>query len=300
MTSASQFLQEDRVAIFLFHGVIRAHVHPVRNYTRKHIDIPRFTQILEDLAAHGRPVSIDEFVKSSRNRITLPPRSFLISFDDGFENNHSMAAPILRRLQIPAIFYVTTSFIDQNGCSWIDEIEYAVEKIASFELNLPRLDIRGHFSTDSSKIGLLNTIRAQVKAHRDVDPYAISKEVWLQLGIDRMEQNPELDQKMNWRQLIELQRDELFTIGGHSHTHRILEYLDDRELKQEIGLSLKLLRDHLGPIRHYSYPEGLASCFSDRVIRLLQQEGILCAPSAEPGTNRPGDSLFHLKRIMLS
>jgi hypothetical protein len=52
-------------------------------------------------------------------------------------------------------------------------------------------------------------------------------------------------------------------------------------------------------IEHYSYPEGLANCYSDRVIDLLRRQGIVCAPSAEHGVNRVGDDLFHLKRIMV-
>ena len=36
---------------------------------------------------------------------TIPKRSFVITFDDGFENNYSVAAPMLDDLNIPATFY---------------------------------------------------------------------------------------------------------------------------------------------------------------------------------------------------
>ena len=53
------------------------------------------------------------------------------------------------------------------------------------------------------------------------------------------------------------------------------------------------------PVKHYSYPEGLEDCYSDRVINVLKQHGIICAPSAIHGKNCIGDDLFHLKRIMV-
>jgi peptidoglycan/xylan/chitin deacetylase (PgdA/CDA1 family) len=34
-----------------------------------------------------------------------------ITFDDGYRNNHDVAAPILRRLNLPATFFVTTGFV---------------------------------------------------------------------------------------------------------------------------------------------------------------------------------------------
>ena len=106
---------------------------------------------------------------------------------------------------------------------------------------------------------------------------------------------------MSWAQVRELSQNSLFTIGGHSHTHRILEYLDQTALKNEIALSLEILRKNLDTeIEHYSYPEGLEHCYSDRVIAALRDHGIICAPSAEHGLNHPGADLFRLKRIMVT
>src|SRR4051812_24418595 len=123
----STFLSPDNTAIFLFHGVVKKHVHPIRNYTYKHIDASRFTEILKDLSAHGKAVSMPEIVAAHRSGRSLPAGAFSITFDDGFENNYSVAAPILEDMKIPAMFYVTTGFVEVNACSWIDMIEYAVE-----------------------------------------------------------------------------------------------------------------------------------------------------------------------------
>ena len=44
------------------------------------------------------------------NNLPFPPNSFAITFDDGFENNLSVAAPLLSDLKIPLTIYITTNF----------------------------------------------------------------------------------------------------------------------------------------------------------------------------------------------
>jgi len=301
MTDYSRFLGDDTVAIFLFHGVIRRPRHAVRNYTRKHLPVGDFLTVLDELCAAGVPVSIPELVAATRDGKSLPRRAFAVTFDDGFENNFSVVAPILTARGVPATFYVTTGFVGGNGCSWIDRIEYAVEATAAFELALPFDDQPRRYETPEQKRGLLETIRAVVKGDRTVDPEAVADEVWRQLGVTGMALDPELDRKLSWAQVRELARHPLFTVGGHGHTHRILEYLDQSDLEREVALSIEKLRANLAvPVEHYSYPEGLATCYSERVIRTLKAHGIVCAPTAEPGTNRPGDDLFRLRRVMVA
>ncbi len=49
-----------------------------------------------------------------RKRLPLPPRVFVVTFDDGYENNFTRAFPILRELKIPVTIFLTTSFLGTN------------------------------------------------------------------------------------------------------------------------------------------------------------------------------------------
>ena len=88
-------LVENGVTIFLFHGVEDGVCTEVRNYTRKHIPKTDFCTYLEELKVCGTPVSMDDVVADRRGERPLPPYAFTITFDDGFENNLSVAAPVL-------------------------------------------------------------------------------------------------------------------------------------------------------------------------------------------------------------
>lgn len=288
------------VAIYLFHGVIPQHRHVVRNYTGKHMVLDRFREIMGSLVAHGTPVSMADVVAATRARSALPDRAFAVTFDDGFMNNYSIAAPVLAELGVPTTFYVTGGFVDANGWSWTDMIEWAVERTPDVSLASTTPGFPGVHRTPEEKRKLLDEIRSVVKGDRSVDPYAFATEVCRTLGATTLEPDPDLDQKMTWAEVRTLARHPLFTVGGHGHTHRILAYLDRAELEQEVRVSLDRLRAQVeSPIEHYSYPEGLAHCYSDGVIETLRRHGIVCCPTAEDGVNRIGDDLFRLKRIMV-
>jgi len=292
LTPYGDMLAQDTFAIFLFHGVLE-HPRPgIRNYTAKHLPLDRFEEVLDDLLRRGTPVTMDAVADGG----AVPPQAFAVTFDDGFANNLTVAAPALEARGIPATFYVTTGFVDEGGASWIDQIEQALDAAPAPRLSLPFGERTCR--DDAERIALLEEIRAYVKSGEGGDPYAFADGVCTQLGAGKLAPDPGLDVKLSWDDVAALHRSELFTVGGHGHTHRVLEHLDDAALAREVDVSLRLLSDHLGePVNHYSYPEGLAGCYSERVINVLRTRGIVCAPTAEPGVNSPGDDAFRLKRI---
>lgn len=293
-------LSSREVAIYLFHGVTYPNECVVRNYTRKHLDVDYFSSVVRRLKAHGTPVSMEDIRLHYEDGKPLPPKAFAITFDDGFENNLTVAAPVLLEQKVPATFYVTTGLVDSNLMAWIDRIEYAVEFRPRGALKLPWGE--RVFQGAEGRKELLTEIRTHVKRDSSIDSDGLASDIQQQLGVPvtHMNDHP-LDRKLNWHQVKTLANEPSFIVAGHSHTHRILEHLPDAELEWEIDTSLKLLEEKAG-VRsvHYSYPEGLSFCYSDRVIGVLKQRGIRCCPSAEDGTNGSVADLFHLKRIMVT
>jgi peptidoglycan/xylan/chitin deacetylase (PgdA/CDA1 family) len=298
----SERLADDSLAVFLLHGVVEAHANPVRNYNRKHIDRARFTAFLEDLAARGRALSMDEVLACCESGEPFPERSYAITFDDGFENNASVAAPVLRRMGIPAAFYVTTGFLELNGMSWIDRIETVIENAAPGRVRLPWDGRPWEFRGPGDRVKLLEEVRRVAKTDRTVDQDALAADLARQCGMQPvLSGSGPLDRKMSWEQARDLAADPLFIVAGHSHSHRTLAFLDDAGLEEEIGRSIDLLKERAGIASpHYCYPEGLAHCYDDRVVEALRRRGVRCSPTAIDGVNRRGSHPFHLKRIMVT
>lgn len=293
-------LSDDHVAIYLFHGVIEKQRHEVRNYTRKHLELEHFLKLLKALKVNGSCISM-EMLACARTKGDLPRRPFVITFDDGFENNLTVAVPALKELGMAATFYVTTGFVDKNAMSWIDRIEHCVEYTPRAEVRVPWRVKPSRFFDAASKIAFLKDLRVHVKSDPKLDVECLICSIHRECGKQLVsESNDPLDQKLSWEQVRELASDRDFIVGGHSHSHSILSFLSEDALHAEIAESLSLLEDKAGVgADHYSYPEGLAHCYSPLVIDVLKSHGVRCCPTAIGGVNRAGDDLFHLKRIMV-
>jgi len=299
MLDIVQKLSSDGLAIFLFHGVVNDSPSGVRNYTNKHLKRDYFYDLMHTLREKGQALSMDEVIDHNKTKKPFPPKSFVITFDDGFENNYSIAAPILRKLEIPTTFYVTTGFIENNLMSWIDRIELCLESTKEGNITFPWGKAPKAFKTTKDKELILEEIRLHVKTDSSIDVDALVENIFDQCQQAPVKQSDHpLDLKMTWQQIKELSEDDYFLIGGHAHTHRVLSFLSEAELENEIKISANLIKEKVGvSLRHYSYPEGLSHCYSNEVIEVLKRYGVQCCPSAEEGINRSEDSLFHLKRI---
>jgi hypothetical protein len=185
--------------------------------------------------------------------------------------------------------------------SWTDKIEYCLEFTNKESLKLPWNINKFTLSNVEDKIVFMDNLRNHVKYDASIDIDMLVSNVYTQCNLDEIEQsNDTLDLKMNWKQIKELRSDDLFSIGGHSHHHKILSFLKTFVLEDDIKTSLDLLKEKAGiNTEHYSYPEGLNHCYSNEVINVLKMNDIVCCPTAVDGTNTLDDNLFDLKRIMV-
>ena len=297
-------LCENTFVIFLFHGVIKDENTSIRNYNRKHLPAEEFENLIKKLKAEGNSISMDAVLRHNKKGEKLPPYSYAINFDDGFENNYSIAAPILEKYLTPATFYVSTNLIDHNLMTWIDQIEYCFENIIEASVKLPWHNNYFKLNSKESKISCLNDIRTQVKKDPSLyNPEKVVSMIFKQCQVKMLTSNNHpLDQKMNWNQVSKLNNNKLFTVGGHSHNHVSLGLLDNIVMKNEIDTSINLLKDKAGiTSNHYSYPEGQDNDFNENVITVLKKNNIKCCPTAIDGLNELiTDSMFHLKRVMVN
>ena len=299
MKDYSLFLDKSKVTIFLLHGVIKEHRYRVRNYTRKHISEQEFLNFIETVSIKGNAISLDYFIDCESHE-NLPEYAYVVTFDDGFKNNLTNAAPILSSYKIPSTFYITTGFVLNNQGSWIDLIEARLENTSSFNVENFHPNFDGKYSNTESMTQFLDKIRVVVKNDLSIDPYKFASELVQKIKPGTVHYERELDEMLSVDDIRSLDNNPLFTIGGHGHTHRLLSSLERVELEFEIKNSINIIEKIVGhKIRHYSYPEGLEHCFNNQVIECLKTNGIECAPSALPGLNSIDDDKFHLKRVFI-
>ena len=289
--------------IFLFHGVIRKNKHVIRNYTNKHILEKNFVNRIKFIKKNYNILSLEKIFFLIKKKLPLPDNTCAITFDDGFENNYSVAAPILKRYKIPTTFYFSTDFINNNSMSWIDKIEYVFEKTKKKTIILPWNNKPLQINSNKKKKLILDEIRKVLK--RKNNNSKIEKfvnDVFVQLDVKKtLSLNGGIDKKMNWSKVRKLNNFNLFTIGGHSHRHISLTSVPLDEAKIEIDKSLKFFKKKIGIcLKHYSYPEGQKKDFNIAIKKYLKKKGIKICPAAITGYNSIRSNLFNLKRISIN
>ena len=300
MIDYTKFLKKKTFPIFLFHGVTEKKTkYQIRNYNKKHINKDYFYSVCSKLSKLGNNISMDEIYFLISRKKKIPPNSFAITFDDGFFNNYSIAAPILRDLNLHSTFYITTNFIDKNYMSWVDRLERVLEDNSKKKIYVPW----GEFSviTKCDKVKFLENLRKVLKNKPNYDPNKITNAIIDQFGKKiKYTGNSELDKKMNWQNIISLNSENIFTIAPHSHNHKILSFCENKVLNFEISKSISILKNKAKVKNfHYAYPDGQINHYNKKVIKVLKKNGVKCCPSARSGLNNIKTNLFELKRIMV-
>lgn len=302
MNALRALLEMKDPTVLLYHGVTDEPQRGVRNYTGKHLHLDTFVAHCRELAAFGRPCTIDEVVAHARGDLILPPGSFTISFDDGFRNVAEVAAPVLSDLRLPAIFYITGDFMACNSMSWVDRIEAAVDTTTATSVEAPDPIGGSHPLQDlTQRIAFMREVRQQVKAASDTDPDAVADEVCDRLGVTEIQRHPPFDDKLDREQVSRLAAHDGFSIGGHGWTHRILAQLTETQLATEVDRCVAELSAVTGNrIRHFAYPEGFEGSFSDTVVTRLASLGVISAATTIPGANHPGTNPYRLHREFIA
>jgi len=75
----------------------------------------RFRTQLEGMLTRGfAPWSLRRALDTRRAGGAIPRGTFVVTFDDGYANNHRYAWPILRQLNIPATIFLATAYLDSD------------------------------------------------------------------------------------------------------------------------------------------------------------------------------------------
>ena len=81
------------------------------------MNIVEFEKQMDYLAAHNYSViSLSELLKGLKTG-QLPPKSIVITIDDGFKSTYTLAYPVLKKYNFPATLFLYTNFIEKNNSS---------------------------------------------------------------------------------------------------------------------------------------------------------------------------------------
>ena len=99
----------------------------------------------------------------------------MITFDDGYRDNHDVVLPILKRHQAKAVFFIATSYVADRRIYWWEHINHAIADQHQDRLSLlyPQRAGRCRWAMSRDRLAAVKTLLKMVKAragrgHRSV------------------------------------------------------------------------------------------------------------------------------------
>jgi peptidoglycan/xylan/chitin deacetylase (PgdA/CDA1 family) len=230
-----------------------------------------FSAIIEFISRKYSVVALESFLEDPSLFKTEKPIA-TISFDDGYKDNIEFAAPLLKKYDCPASFYIVTECIDKNIPTWTYLVDTVFQQTKKKELVLAYDFVPAKFNdilsgTDAAVNPLLKEVKPWMKSLSNPQRLLITNEILQQCDDVEIP----VGKMMNWDDIRQLDSAG-FLIGSHSHTHPMLASLQqESEITEELKISADRIKAELGKVPiTISYPIG---SFDERVKRLSQEQG---------------------------
>lgn len=241
-------------------GAIIVTYHSVAAVDAEFVDPPMhlapslFEKQMAFLRKHRHVVSLSALVAQIEAGETPTAGTVCITFDDGYLDTLTVAAPILERYQLPATVYLATSYIDRAQSQWADVAHWIFRC---------RTGNRLEFSADGLAFDLDRedqylAARSLLQTRLLESTYAARSELLTELERQLRPTGSMPRLTMNWDEVRDLMhRFPLFEIGGHSRDHIDLRAHRGEAARGEIAGCASDLQRELGrDAQHFSFPYG--------------------------------------------
>ena len=275
-----------RLLILTYHRVLRT-ADPL---LPDEPDAAGFAAEMDVVRKYCRVLPLPEAISRLRQG-TLPARAACVTFDDGYENNLSVALPILEQRGMTATVFIAVDAI-RSGIMWndliVEGVRAAAQAVDMSVLDQPALEIHGAADRPRIIAELLNRLK-----------YLPLEQRWnVATRFFAANSATEVPRLM----LQEEQVRELATrghdVGAHTLSHPILKELSPERAGVEISESGRWLREVTGRApRSFAYPNGQPNRDYDAThVAMVRAAGFELAVSTSWGCATRRSDMYQLPR----
>jgi len=252
------------------------------------------------LARHFCPVSIHDVLDWHEGRSPLPRHAVLVTFDDGYRNNLTLAADVLERHGVPAVIHVSTGYIGQQRVLWTQEVNELVLRWPGKTIPLVGEGANADVpAAELQRQQLANHVRGLCKRLSDGERREYLDRLRSAQTIDFASEHAELFEFLSWDEVRSLSR-RGFAIGSHTVEHPILTRLSQSELAHELVDSKRRIETETGAeCRWIAYPNGGPNDFSSAVLVAAKRAGYRLGFTLTENYNGPVPDALAITRISI-
>jgi peptidoglycan/xylan/chitin deacetylase (PgdA/CDA1 family) len=303
--------------ILLYHRIAEEGTDPWQlTVTPQHFD-----EHLQVLGKFARPISLRNLTAAIRNG-SLPRRSLIVTFDDGYADNLLNAKPLLEKHSVPSTVFVSTGHTGLDREFWWDELDRLFLQPGQLPRELS-LSINGtEYRWELGGAAVYDKHSQQRylgwRAWQEDAPtarHSVYRSLWLLMhSLSDQERRQITDKLVLWagvtssarlthrtltgQEIADLSREKLIEVGSHTVGHPRLSELSVDLQQTEIVQSKTYLEELLGqPVTSFAYPFGRESDYARETVELVQEAGFDCACTTSVGAVERGSDRFQLPRV---
>lgn len=243
--------------IFFWHGVTES---PDPIVEGESVSRELFEEQISWIEEHFDVISIEEFCIRYNNG-TFNNREALITFDDGYKNNLTVAAPILKKHGLPFTVFVSAQNINDQERFYILVPRMVIVGGELKEVSIPSMKYHRRLSNLQERIECAHEIEYTIKYYSHKDAKKVAEELINFVGKDQYDlicSKHENGLLLTWDDVRLLTKDYNCTIGSHCMDHCIChgqQSLD--EVEWQLFESKKMIERETGrPCNYFAYPNG--------------------------------------------
>ena len=272
-------------SIVMFHRVVPDADHIVcgdLEITVDHLEV-----ILEYFVNHGYEiVSLDRAYDIISGKQKTSRKFVVFTFDDGYEDNYSIAYPIFKKYNLPFTIYVTTSFPDKAAIIWWYALKEFIKDNKAIDFIFEGKNYNYQVETENQKEQVYVELRQLILSLANEQQTILFNSMFDENGIDIKRFSNDLT--MDWNQVKELSKDSLVTIGAHTISHSNLKNLEEETAKKEIIDSKNKIEAFTGvKVEHFAFPFGSVDEAGEREFELAGQLGFKTSTTTRCGNIFP-------------
>lgn len=258
-----------------------------------------FAWQMEFVRRHFSPICFNDFLKAIEQGTALPPRSLIVSFDDGHLDNYTQAFPILKRLDVPATIFLSTGYIGGSQAFWFDRLVTLIYYAPEGALDIPTLPLRVMIGPEvETRRAAAEAILARLKRVPNRQRLEVLSNLEAKLSQHVPAHPAGVSAALTWEQVQEMSQAGI-EFGSHTVSHPVLTMLEDTQLHDELAESKRVIELKTGrPAPVLAYPVGGDYAFDQRVIAQAEVCGYRLGVSYLSGVNTRGSlDSFSIKRL---
>ncbi|MCX7835622.1 MAG: polysaccharide deacetylase family protein [bacterium] len=246
--------------IFVGHQVNETNDNRLEPLPPKYLD-----EQIAYLKKHFQFLSLSKLLECYEFNQPIPPKTVVLTFDDGFRDNYTYAFPILQKYGVTATIFLTTGCIDSGEFPWSQRLGYMITNTTVKTIHLPQYQIfQFNLESETNKTYVFRTL-AKVLSET---PF-IEREQLLNQFQQVFQVIPPKDRMLTWDMIQEMKQNG-FEFGGHTVSHPHLTKIPPQEAKQEIRNCLETIRLKLGVENPpFAFPAGKSNDDLVEYVKLI-------------------------------